>query len=113
MARVATGTTDQTTTISGSTAETTVLTAGGAGVYHDLLTVLVANTSATAVRVDFRDTTGGSVRFSLYVPAGDTRGFAPPVAPVAQAAANTNWTAQGSASVTDLRVFVQAAKMTG
>lgn len=101
--------THATTTISASTTETTVLAAGAAGVFHDVLCVWVANTSGTAARLDFRDATAGTIRFSMYVPAGDMRGFAPPI-PVTQASAANNWTAQSSASVTDLRVFVLAAK---
>lgn len=92
-----------------TTAETTILAAGGAGVFHDLTLVLVSNTSAAAVRVDFRDATAGTIRFPVYVPAGQMVGFAPP-RPVKQATANNNWTAQSSAGLTDIRVFVQADK---
>lgn len=101
-----------TTTISNTT-ETTVLAAGGSGIFHDVLKILVANTSATAVRVDFRDTTAGSVILSIYAPAGQTVGFAADEDGVEQASANTNWTAQASASVTDLRIFVHARKTKG
>jgi hypothetical protein len=101
--------TDATVTISASTAETTILASGGAGVFHDLTCVIVSNTSATATRVDFRSATSGSVRFSLYIPAGDTRGVVFSV-PLPQTSAANNWTAQSSASVTDLRIFMQAAK---
>jgi hypothetical protein len=93
----------QTTTISASVAETTIVTAA-ASTFNDLTLVTVSNTSGTATRVDFRDTTAGSVLFSLYVPAGDVRGFAPP-RPIPQTSVNTNWTAQSSTSVTDLRVY--------
>lgn len=101
--------TDQRTTITSSTSETTVLTAGGAGVFHDLTGVLVSNTSGTLVRVDFRRATGGSVVFELEAPAGMTVGYSP-LKPVRQASANNNWTAQSSGSVSDLRIFVQAEK---
>ena len=101
--------THTTTTISASTAETTVLAAGAAGVFHDLVCVIVANTSGTAARIDFRDATAGTIRFSIYAPAGQTVGFVP-ARPVTQATTAANWTAQSSASVTDLRVFVQAEK---
>lgn len=97
--------TDQTTTIAASTAETTICTQA-ASIFHDIVLLTVANTSATATRVDFRDTTAGSVRFSLYCPAGATVGFAPPV-PLKQATVNTNWTATCITSLTDLRIFVQ------
>jgi hypothetical protein len=93
----------QTTTISASTSETTVVTAA-ANVFNDITTIMVSNTSATATRVDFRDTTAGSVLFSIYVPAGDVRGVSAS-RPLPQTSVNTNWTAQSSASVTDLRVY--------
>lgn len=98
----------QLTTITASTSETTVVTAA-ASIFADIAMVTVSNTSATAARVDFRDTTGGSVIFPVYCPAGQTTGFVPHV-PIPQTSVNTNWTAQSSASVTDLRVFVQFVK---
>lgn len=98
----------QTTTISASTSETTIVTAA-ASIFNDICTIFVANTSATAARVDFRDDTAGTVIFSIYAPAGATTGFCPGV-PVPQTAVNKNWTAQSSASVTDLRIFVEFVK---
>ena len=100
---------EQTTTISASTAETTILTAGSAGVFHDLTAIWAINTSATATRLDFRDATAGTVRFSLYLPAGDTR-VVHIVRPVKQTTAANNWTATCGTSVTDVRIFVQAEK---
>lgn len=93
----------QTTTISASTTETTIVTAA-ASTFNDLTALVLSNTSATATRVDFRDTTGGSVLFSIYVPAADVRGVSFS-RPVPQTSVNTNWTAQSSASITDLRVY--------
>lgn len=98
--------TDATVTISASTSETTILGAVAA-TYLDVTAVMIANTSATATRVDFRDDTGGTVRFSIYCPAGDTRGVVFR-RPRPQTAQNKNWTAQSSASVTDLRIFMAA-----
>lgn len=97
--------TTQATTITSSTAETTIGTAV-ASTFLDLATVTVDNTSATAVRVDFRDTTAGTVRFSIEVPATDDRGRVLQV-PIPQTSVNTNWTAQSSASVADLRIFTE------
>lgn len=93
----------QATTISASTSETTIVTQA-ASIFNDLTLLIVSNTSATAARVDFRDTTGGSVLFSMYIPAGDVRGISLN-RPIPQTTVNTNWTAQSSASVTDLRVY--------
>lgn len=92
----------QTTTITSSTSETTIITAT-ASVFHDLVSIFISNTSATAARVDIRDTTAGSVIFQLYIPAGDMRGVSL-TTPWPQTTVNTNWTAQSSASVADLRV---------
>lgn len=97
----------QTTTVSNTT-ETTIVTAT-ASVFHDLTAITASNTSATAVRVDFRDTTGGSIIFQLYLPAGDTRGIVFQT-PQPQTSVNTNWTAQLSAAVTDVRFFAQFIK---
>lgn len=99
---------DQNTTISGSTSETTIVTAV-ASTFNDLVCLIIANTSGTAVRVDIRDVTAGSVRASIYCPAGATTGFVPKI-PLAQATVNTAWTAQSSGSVTDLRIFAQVIK---
>lgn len=98
----------QTTTITSSTSETTIGTAV-ASTFLDVTGIIVSNTSATAARVDFRDTTAGSVLFSLYVPAGDTRGMIFHT-PAPQTSVNTNWTAQSSASVADLRVLLKYVK---
>lgn len=98
----------QTTTISASTAETTIITAV-ASTLNDLLAVWISNTSATPARVDIRDDTGGTIIFQLYIPAGDMRGFSL-TTPWPQTAANKNWTAQSSASVTDLRIAALYAK---
>lgn len=92
----------QTTTISASTTETTIVTAA-ASVFNDLSAIWFNNTSATAVRVDVRDTTAGSVIWQVYVPAGDMRGISFNT-PYPQTSVNTNWTATCSASITDLRV---------
>lgn len=100
---------DQATTISASVAETTIGTQV-ASTFLDIVALMVANTSAsTATRIDFRDTTGGSVRFSMQIPGNTTMGIVP-VVPIKQTTVNTNWTAQCSVSTTDIRIFVQFAK---
>src|SRR6185312_12904114 len=64
----------QVTTITSSTAETTVVTAV-ASTFLDLYGLIIENTSATATEISFKDSTAGTVAFKIYVPAGDTRGF--------------------------------------
>ena len=93
-----------------TTTETTLLSAGGASVFNDITKLLIANTSGTDVRVDFRDATGGSVIFSVFAPAGQTVGVSAGDDPIPQTTANNNWTAQLSAAVTDVRIFAQAIK---
>jgi len=91
-----------------TTTETTII-AQAAGVFHDLTAIIIANTSGTAVRVDIRDATAGTVRIPFYVPAGQTVG-AVFSTPFKQATANNNWTAQLSGAVTDVRISTQAVK---
>ena len=92
-----------------STTETALL-AAAASTFHDLTKLWISNTSATGQRVAFRDTTGGQVIFPWYVPAGQSVGFTDSNDPIEQTSVNTNWTAQLSAAVTDVRIFAQAVK---
>jgi hypothetical protein len=85
--------------------ETTVATAGGSGIFNDIYAIVVTNKSATAVFVDFRDATAGTVRMTLAAPAGDTRGFTVAVdSAMVQAVANNNWTATVSSAVTSIEI---------
>lgn len=99
--------TDATVTLT-STTETTVL-AAVASTFLDVTAITIMNSSASAVRVDIRSATAGSVRIPFYVPAGATIGIVPKV-PITQTASNNNWTAQLSSAVTDVRVYMQASK---
>lgn len=100
----------QTTTITASTAETTILTAV-ASTFLDVYGVIVANTSATAEQVTFKDATAGTTRFVLEIPAGDTRGFMLPIdAAHNQAAVNNNWTATCGTSLTSIFITMLAVK---
>jgi hypothetical protein len=101
----------QTTTLSASVSETTIVTAGAAGVFNDLIMLIVTNTSAsTTTRIDFRDTTAGTVLFSLISIGGQQPvGFALPI-PIPQTTAATNWTAQCATSTTDIRIYAVYAK---
>lgn len=92
----------QFTTITDSTSETTVVTAD-ATKYIDIHGVIVENTSATASKVTFKNRTGGTTMFEIYVPAGDTRGFMlPPGSGFEQAGVNNNWTATCGTSVSSI-----------
>ena len=84
---------NQVTTITASTAETTIVTAV-ASTFLDLYGLIVTNTSATAVTVAIKDATAGTTRLNIAVPAGDTRGFMLPLdSAIKQTTVNNNWTA--------------------
>lgn len=94
----------QKTTITSSVAETTIVTAVALAML-DLYGLLIANTSTTACNVTIRDSTGGTIRFVVAVPAGETRGFMLPACDGhKQAAVNTAWTAQCGTSVASIEI---------
>lgn len=99
----------QTTAISNSTAETTILTAGASGVFHDLKTLIISNKTNTAVTVTIKDATAGTTRLVLNVPVLGQL-IIPFSTPVSQNAAANNWTATLSALSVDVDIFVQAIK---
>lgn len=91
-----------------STTETSLIGAGGAGVFRDIVWLMLSNESATKVRVDIRDATGGTVRFSLTLAADGGGGVIALPAPLTQATANNAWTAQLSGAVTSVYVHAIA-----
>lgn len=93
-------------TLTASTAETTLIAAGGAGVKNDLTSLTFVNTSATVTIMTVRDATAGGNVYPFAVPPTDTRGISFP-APFKQTTANNNWTIQSSVSITDLRCVAQ------
>lgn len=96
--------TDAQLTLTSSVAETTLL-AAVASTFQDMYGLIIENTSATPCEVEFRDTTGGALRFSFEVPANDTRGFMLPSSDgYKQAAVNTNWTAKCITSVASIKI---------
>lgn len=99
----------QVTTITSSTSETTILTAGAAGVFHDVKSIMIANKSASATLVTVRDATAGSAVAYIHCPAGDTRGVVFNT-PFKQTTAANNWTAQCGTSVDSVYITVQAVK---
>jgi hypothetical protein len=92
-----------------TTTETTLLAAGGAGVFHDLVALTLANTSATATTVSIRDATAGTVRISIRLAAGANE-IIPLSFVFPQTTADNNWTAQLVTAVTDVRIAILAIK---
>lgn len=96
----------QSTTLTSTTTETTIVTATAA-VFNDLYGLVITNTSATATAVTIRDVTAGSPVATFNIPAGDTRGFMLPESGAwKQTTVNTAWTAQCGTSVAS--VFITA-----
>jgi hypothetical protein len=93
-----------------ATTETTILAAAGAGVFLDLSWIILTNTSATGVRIDFRSALAGAVVMSINLAAAETKIFDLSDLPFLQTTANSNWTAQLSTAVTDVRITACAAK---
>jgi len=90
--------------------ETTLIAAGGAGVFHDLVKLIVHNGSGTLVSIDIRDSTGGTIRHTVVAAADGGGAVIAFEVPLTQATANNNWTAQLSEGVTTLYVTAVAAK---
>lgn len=86
-----------------STAETTIMAAGGVGVFLDMRRLVVRNVSATPVTLSLRDTTGGPVIDTFNVPAGQQLTN---LGPIPQTTANSNWTLQSSASVDRILIYI-------
>jgi|SRR6267154_812227 len=98
----------QTSAIANSAAETTILAAGGAGVFNDISHIDISMTNAgtpAACTVTIKDATAGTTR-AIYFLAATAATVADLISidyaiPMAQSAANANWTATcSSATVT-------------
>lgn len=103
----------QKATLSNTTSETTIITAGAAGVFNDVYGLVLANSGSTTTKVDIRDATAGSIIATLEVPANDQRGFMLSAgSAVAQTTAANNWTAQCTAATTAMEVTAFYIKTT-
>ncbi len=87
-----------------STTETTIVTGVSSNSIH-VTELACSNTSATLSRVDFRDGTAGTIRWSMAA-AANGGGFVQRFSPPWKLTAAANLTAQLSAAVTDVRVNV-------
>ncbi len=92
-------------TLTASTAETTLVPAGAAGILRDLTGLIFSNSSATGVNLTLRDATAGSARFIFYLPPTSSQMFAPPQGIFKQTTDANNWTVQSSGSVTSIECF--------
>ncbi len=97
------------TQIASSSAETTILAAGGAGVLHDLTQLVISNETATASLVTIKDDTAGTTRMIFNLPASGTL-IIPFHRPVKQAVADKPWTATLASAAITVNFFIQAEK---
>ena len=98
----------RTANVTTTTAIETTLLAAVAGANLDLVQIVCANTSDAVVDIDFRSVTGGSVEFSITVPADNTAGFVPAV-PWPQVNTGNNWTMDvAGADISNTSVNVSA-----
>jgi hypothetical protein len=99
----------QQTTITSSTSETTIVTAGGAGVFNDLTSLAITNSSATALIVTLKDSTAGTTR-GIYAIAANGGIVLTFPTPKAQGTANNNWTLTCGTSVASIYVVAEFVK---
>jgi hypothetical protein len=92
-----------------TTTETTLI-ALDASNFHDLVGLYCSNESATECRIDFRDSTAGTIRFSIDLAADGGGAVVQFPVPLKQAAINNNWTAQLSAAVSTVYITGLAIK---
>jgi hypothetical protein len=99
----------QTTTIAASGTETTIVTAGAAGVFHDICMLVISGQSTVNTVWTLRSATAGTFIASFNAPVGATAlplviKFDPPLA---QPIAANNWTIQaGTGTSTGCQIFV-------
>jgi hypothetical protein len=83
----------------------TIVVPALAGSWNDLVIVTVCNTSNKDVRVDFRDTFGGPIIFSIWAPGNTMGSFNIPGATLQSHTQGGDWTATSVSQTIDIRVF--------
>lgn len=101
---------DQTTTITSSTAATTIVTAVAA-TFLDLTSLVLTNISATGTEVQLLDDDGTTVRAVFYVPANDVRGIVFST-PFTMPTVNKTWKLKTVTSIASLKITAQFIKNT-
>ncbi len=100
----------QHTEIASSSSETTVVTAGAAGVFNDIVSIVLTNQTATACVATIKDSTGGTTRMKVALAANGGAVITPSV-PIPQlAAAANNWTVTLSSAAVTVDCFFQFVK---
>lgn len=96
------------------TTETTIITAGGAGVFNDLTGLIISTTNLIAATITIKDAVAGTTRMVLNYPNAALAPGAPLVLnfwpPIPQAVAASAWTATISAAATSVNVTATFVK---
>lgn len=92
-----------------TTGETTIVPAV-AGVFQDVYSLTITNSSATGTLVTLRSALAGAAVDFFWSPPNSTIMINPCV-PYEAAAVNTAWTAQLSVAVTDVRISARTTRM--
>jgi hypothetical protein len=104
----------QTTTISASTSETTIVTAGGASVFADISQISITTTNAAAATLTLKDATAGTTQAVWNYPSAAANPNVPLVLnfpiPMKQTTANNNWTLTASVNAGNFIVNVVYVK---
>ena len=98
-----------------ATAETTLIAAGGAGVFNDIIGLVITTAGAAAQTIAIKDATAGTTRINVNYPNAALAPGAPfslmfP-APMPQATANANWTVTQSLATACNYTFLYAKNL--
>lgn len=108
---VVTGAQRELTTVKQTSTTTTnaieIVTAGGANVFTDLVTLIVTNSSATAANVTISD--GTATVLVMHARAESNEIFHFGLVPIKQSAANIAWTATSGTAVTSIQITTVTA----
>lgn len=96
----------QTTVISVSSAETTVVTTGGSGIFRDIVTIIASNQDSADLCYTLRDATAGSTVAEWCLTGQEGTYTYTNSAPIVQTTANNNWTLQLSQAKTSTVLMV-------
>ena len=98
-----------------ATAETTLIAAGGAGVFNDIIGLVITTAGAAAQTIAIKDATAGTTRININYPNAALAPGAPftlmfPV-PIPQTTANANWTVTQSLATACNYTFLYAKNL--
>jgi hypothetical protein len=85
------------------TSETTLISAV-ASQFNDVLFLSMSNSGSADTLVDIRDSTGGTIRLSIFLPQAGGGAIIPFPVPLGQLTSNNNWTAQLSVASTSVYI---------